>query len=87
MHSWYDFPHRVRTPGAADRETSRIRRSLFVARVRGDLGAVRYLTGRLSRAESAARAVRRAAEADDLADIRDAARFADLHRKRAVRAA
>lgn len=81
----YDFPARVRTPGAAARETSRIQQSLIVAKLRGDQGAVRYLIGRLGRAEAASKAVRRAAEEDDLADARDVARFADLRLKRAAR--
>ncbi|MFI7429805.1 hypothetical protein ACIBPB_22665 [Micromonospora sp. NPDC049836] len=51
----YDFPHRVRHVGGAQRELRRLERSMTVAYHRRDKFALDYLTRRHQRAEQAYR--------------------------------
>lgn len=49
----YDFPHRVRDVGGAERELRRLERSMTVAYDRGDKFALDYLDRRHKRATRA----------------------------------
>lgn len=55
----YDFPHRLRTPGAAWREAANLRRSLSIVTRRGDNRAADYLQRRLDRLTKALRRLNR----------------------------
>lgn len=50
----YDFPHRLRTPGAARREIRKLDRSITAATLRGEKRTVAYLEARRQRAAHAA---------------------------------